>query len=148
MKETTLNFDKVMREGRAPILIVVFSNAYGVRIWGTQYPPKVVESGLWPIVERAARIVDVGPLDEGNPEFSFLETQTQSDPAGLSLTLSNDDLALSRLEADENILSARVQYMAFPPGSTDWNDLLVLSDLRVIEYTLERERLTLECREI
>ena len=83
-----------------------------------------------------------------NSNNSFLETQKQSDPAGLSLILSNDDLALSRLEADENNLSARVQYMAFPPGSTDWNDLLVLSDLRVIEYTLERERLVLECREI
>ena len=148
MKETTLNFDAVMLGGNAPILAVVFTNAYGVRVWGAQHPPAVLESGLWPIVERASRVVELGPLEEGNPEFSFLETQLQADPAGLTVVLSNDDLACSRLEADENILSARVQYVIFPVGSTDWTDALVLSDLRVVAYTLRREHLVLECREV
>lgn len=169
MRSTSLRFDVSMAAGERPVPIVLFSNAFGVRIWSTQHPPALADaegdehladgtfkadgsikagSGLGSILERSGRMLEIGELEEGNPEFSLEESQSQTDPAGLSLALSNDDLALSLLEAEENVLSAQVRLALIQPGSTDWNDHLLLGDFRVVEYTLERERLTLECREI
>ena len=169
MKATSLNFDAAMAAGERPIPIVYFSNAYGVRIWSTQYPPRVADAegdehladGTWKadgsiragsnlggILERAGRLIEISPLEEGNPDASLEESQSESDAASLSVVVENEGLPLSVLEAEENVLSALVRLVVIHPGSTDWNDRLDLGDFRVAEYTLERERLTLECEAV
>lgn len=158
-----------MQRGERPVPVVFFSNAYGVRVWSTQHPPKIADAetdehladgtwkaggsikaggGLGSALERSGRVLEIGPLEEGNPEFSLKESSAQTDPAGLRVVLSNDDDALGFLEAEENVLSAQVRLALIQPGSADWNDHLVLGDFRVVEYILERERLTLDCREV
>ncbi len=168
MKATSLNFDAAMAEGARLILIVYFVNAYGVRVWATQHPPKIADAagdehladGTWKadgsikagsdlggILERAGRIVEggIGALEEGNPEASLEETQAETDPAVIEIRVDNEDGAMSALEAQENIVSAVVRLTAIHPGAADWIDRLELGEFVVTAYTFERDWLELEC---
>ncbi len=169
MKATSLNFDAAMARGERPLLIAYFSNGYGVRIWATQYPPRVADlagdenplDGSWKldgsvklgsdlggILDRAGRLMEIGDLEEGSPDESVEEGFEQTDPARITLTLSNDDLAMSIMEAEENVLSALIRLTMIQPGATEWGDRFDLGEFRVKEYELERERMILECEEV
>ncbi len=169
MLPTSLNFDNAMKRGERSIPIVFFSNAFGVRVWSTHYPPGLADaagdehladgawkgdgaikagSGLGGILDRGGRVIEIGSLAEGSPDASLEEGFAQSEPAEVSVVVSNDDLACSAIEAEENILSGQVRLTLIQPGATDWNDRLDLGDYRVVEYELTREPLILECLEI
>jgi len=169
MRETSLNFDASMSRGERPILIVYFINGYGARVYSSEYPPTIADlagddkflDGTWKldgsiilgdgvgaIHDRAGRLIEISSLEEGSLDDTVQSGFERSDPARITVSLSNDDLGLSLIESEENILSAVLRLTMIQSGATDWVDKFEFGEYRVMEYELSRDRLTLQCEEV
>jgi len=167
MQPTTQAFDDAMLKGESLTRLLLFLNAYGVRIWGEEKPIKLAESegtirfadgtyeadgvvtagaGLGVLFDISARLLPIGNMDTGNPDFSLEDFVDQSEGTIVAFELSNEDGLFSIIEATENIISATVQLIGIPPGAVSWDDRLVIGQFRVEEFTLDRDLIFLQCK--
>jgi hypothetical protein len=157
---------------QAPVVIFSLINSYGARLYSDRHPGqafadfkasaladgslfagggKKAGEGLWPLLERGARVLSFGRLRETLSPLrnNMLASLKQEEAGSLTLVLSNGGAKgqrpFSRLEAQENLLGAQgevaVGYSGVEPG-----DYLNRFQGRVVSYRLEAEQLTLTLR--
>lgn len=157
---------------QAPVVLFCLSNAFGLRLYCDRHPGQAFADqrasvmadgrlladgarkageGLWPLLERGARVLSFGRLRETLSPLrnELLASLRQEEASSLTLVLSNaggkGQRPFSRLEAQENLLGAQgelsVGYSGLMP-----QDFMSRFRGRVVAYRLEAERLTLTLR--
>ncbi|MBI5521705.1 MAG: hypothetical protein HY910_03680 [Desulfarculus sp.] len=166
-------FHRARRDrNQAPVVLFCLTNAFGARLYCDRHPgPALAEQrasvmadgrqladggrkageGLWPLLERGARVLSFGRLRETLAPLKneMLASLRQEEAGSLTLVLSNagakGQRPFSRLEAQENLLGATgelsVGYSGLEP-----QDFMSRFQGRVIAYRLEADRLTLTLR--
>jgi hypothetical protein len=166
-------FHRARRDrNQAPVVIFSLINAYGVRLYSDRHPgadfsdlksPVLADGGrradggrkagegLWPLLERGARVLSFGRLRETLSPLKnqMLASLKQEEAGSLSLVLSNGggkgQRPFSRLEARENLLGAQGEISVGYSG-LDPRDYLDRFRGRVVSYRLEAEQITLTLR--
>jgi hypothetical protein len=166
-------FHRARRDrNQAPVVIFSLANAFGMRLYSDRHPgqdftdlrvsaladgdhladgAKKAGQGLWPILERGARVLSFGRLRETLSPLrnEMLASLRQEEAGSLNLVLSNGggkgQRPFSRLEAQENLLGARGEISVGYSG-VDPRDYLNRFQGRVVSYRLEAERITLTLR--
>lgn len=167
MKPTTQAFDDAMLKGESLSRLIFFFNAFGVRAWGEESPHDLAEvegdprfadgsydadgsvtagAGLGVLLDNSARLMEIPPINNGNPDFSLEDFIDQTGGAVVTFEVSNEDGLCSVIEAEENIISAIVQFVVIAPGAVSWDDRLIVGEYRVEEFDLDRDMMVLQCK--